>query len=56
MENEESKNRCIRMTNRKWASFKRLLGTKWLDGQIVKAEKREKREKRQPVAKRSDEL
>ena len=52
MATEESKNRCIRMTNRKWDSFKRLLGTKWLDGQIVKAEKREQR---QSVVKRSDE-
>lgn len=43
MANDESKNRTIRMTDKKWEAFKRLLGTKWLDGQIAKAVKREQR-------------
>lgn len=43
MQTEESKNRCIRMTDKKWDAFKRLLGTRWLDGQVDKAIKREER-------------
>ena len=46
MANEESKNRCIRLTDQEWHDFKRLLGMEWMRGQIAKAVKREQR---QPV-------
>jgi hypothetical protein len=47
MSNEESKNRCVRMTDSEWSAFKKLLGMPWLRGQIAKAKKREQRK---PVA------
>lgn len=45
---EVKENRTIRMTRAKWESFKRLLGTEWLNGQITRAEKREERAKVKP--------
>lgn len=36
--------RPIRMTDAEWATFKNLLGTEWLRGQIAKAVKREQRQ------------
>lgn len=48
---EVKKNRCIRVNDSQWESYKRLLGDDWFREQITKAEKREQRK---PVAHTKD--
>lgn len=48
----ERKSRAIRLSDTEWESFKNLLGSAWLRGQIEKAEKRANRK---PTAKAVEE-